>query len=70
MAEGRKLPAVFDHYIVPDATESQFMAFVSKDLKVLKYSIEVLVLILITVTETYTHTRTVLLKFVKYSECT
>ena len=34
MAEGRKLPAVFDHYIVPDATEGQFMAFVSKDFKV------------------------------------
>ena len=45
------------------------MAFVSKDLKVLKYSIEVLVLILITATETCTRTRTVLLKFVKYSEC-
>ena len=26
MAEGRKLPAVFDHYIVPDTTEGQFMA--------------------------------------------
>ena len=25
MAEGRKLPAVFDHYIVPDTT-GQFMA--------------------------------------------
>ena len=40
-----------------------------KYLKVLKYSIEKLVLILITATETCTHTRTVLLKFVKYSEC-
>ena len=39
------------------------------DLKVLKYSIEVLVLILITATETCTRTRTVLLKFVKYLEC-
>ena len=47
MAEGRKLPAVFSHYIVPDATEGQLMAFAWKDLKVLKYSIEVLVLILI-----------------------
>ena len=26
MAEGRKLPAVFGHYIVPDATEGQLMA--------------------------------------------
>ena len=66
MAEGRKLPAVFDHYTVPDETEGQFMAIC---LKVLKYSIEVLVLILITATETCTRTRTVLLKFVKYSEC-
>ena len=36
MAEGRKLPVVFDHYIVPDATEGQFMEFTSKDFKVLK----------------------------------
>ena len=33
MAEGRKLPAVFDHYIVPDATEGQFMAICLKGLK-------------------------------------
>ena len=32
MAEERKLPAVFDHYIVPDAT-GQFMAICLKVLK-------------------------------------
>ena len=33
MVEGRKLPAVFDHYIVPDATEDQFMGICLKVLK-------------------------------------